>query len=263
MGIIFYCVYLVRVVEVHTCSISPINGSTCATKEWVAALSTGQVDRKNLKNAFQAVKARVVRFLGNWKAVGVWVVLVPLLGFAVTFRSNVTILSPKVEISYKMWWFSSTCCHRMPIRSPLLRMQGLWRVHERCACHSDRASFGSCKEGRKKSWSSMKGALDHLDFGHENRCYFWQTLQLDPALVWPVSSCEPSAGSPSKSLAVVQGLMFFASSFDRVPNGDAYEIHYEAHFHFMWAVLQIWNCIRLRTTMRVIVNCEIVNVFFE
>ena len=118
----------------------------------------------------------------------------PLLGFAVTFRSNVTILSPKVDISYKMWWFSSTCCHRMPIRSPLLRMQGLWRVHERCACHSDRASFGSCKEGRKKSWSSMKGALDHLDFGHENRCYFWQTLQLDPALVWPVSSCEPSAG---------------------------------------------------------------------
>lgn len=66
--------------------------------------------------------------------------------------------------------------------------------------------------------------------------------------------------APSKSLAV-QGLMFFASSFDRVPNGDAYEIHYEAHFHFMWAVLQIWNFIRLRTTMRVIVNCEIVNFY--
>lgn len=31
-----------------------------------------------------------------------WVVLVPLLGFAVTFRSNVTILSPNVEVSFKM-----------------------------------------------------------------------------------------------------------------------------------------------------------------
>lgn len=29
-------------------------------------------------------------------------VLVPLLGFAVTFRSNVTILSPNVEVSFKI-----------------------------------------------------------------------------------------------------------------------------------------------------------------
>lgn len=47
----------------------------------------------------------------------------------------------------------------------------------------------------------------------------------------PAILTEPALAAARKVLLLTNfavGLMFFASSFDRVPNGDAYEIHYEA-----------------------------------